>query len=355
MADSPPGGPPEYKVYKSRRNPFSGLGSGGLDGLRRRGRDKGPREPRERGGVTPGRVAKWLAVALVAWLLFSLVLFVVSAQVSGGLSPRSERALSGGSNLLAGSNVLVLGTDTRAGDSIDKSQTGPARADTIMVLHTSLGGFRRLSIPRDAQADIPGHSIQKINAAYALGGRALMIETVERFLGNGLKINHLMEIDFKGFPKFIDAIGGVTVTAKRRICSPPFDNFFKGLRFKKGENQLTGRKALGWARVRKNRCAPSENDLDRAERQQQLLAGVRGQITSPSIIFRAPWAAWKAPRAFKTDLHGPGLLALMTDAAIGGTGDSEVLRPSCLGCGAQGSLVVPEGERRDAVDRLQNG
>jgi len=355
MADSPPGGPPEYKVYKSRRNPFSGLGSGGLDGLRRRGRDKGPREPRERGKITPGRVAKWLAVALVAWLLFSLVLFVVSAQVSGGLSPRSERALSGGSNLLAGSNVLVLGTDTRAGDSIDKSQTGPARADTIMVLHTSLGGFRRLSIPRDAQADIPGHSIQKINAAYALGGRALMIETVERFLGNGLKINHLMEIDFKGFPKFIDAIGGVTVTAKRRICSPPFDNFFKGLRFKKGENQLTGRKALGWARVRKNRCAPSENDLDRAERQQQLLAGVRGQITSPSIIFRAPWAAWKAPRAFKTDLHGPGLLALMTDAAIGGTGDSEVLRPSCLGCGAQGSLVVPEGERRDAVDRLQNG
>jgi len=357
MTDSPSGGPPEYKVYKTRRNPLSGLRSGGLDGLRGRGRgrDKGPKEPRERGKITPGRVGKWVAVALAAWLLFSLVLFLISAQLSGGLSPRSERGLSGGGSILTGSNILVLGTDTRTGDSIDKSQTGPARADTIMILHSSLGGFRRLSIPRDAFASIPGHDDQRINAAYALGGRALMVETVERYLGNDLKINHLMEIDFKGFPKFVDAIGGITVTAKRRVCSPPFDNFYKGLRFKKGENDLTGRKALGWARVRKNRCAPSEDDTDRAERQQQLLGGVRGQFFSPSIIFRAPWVAWKAPRAFKTDLHGPGILALTADAVVGGTGDSEVLNPSCAGCGPSGSLLVPEGERRDAVERLQNG
>ena len=351
MADSPPGGPPEYKVYKSRRNPFSGLGSGGLDGLRRRGRDKGPREPRERGEVTPGRVAKWLAVALAAWLLFSLVLFLISAQLNGGLSPRSERALSGGGSIVTGSNILVLGTDTRTGDSIDKSQTGPARADTIMVLHASLGGFRRLSIPRDAEAEIPGHSVQKINAAYALGGRSLMVETVERYLGNDLKINHLMEVDFKGFPKFVNAVGGITVTAKRRICSPPFDNFYKGLRFKKGENHLNGRKALGWARVRKNKCAPGEDDRDRNARQQQLLAGTRGSLISLRTLFHAPFIAWKAPRAFKTDFHGPGYLALAADAAFGGTGDSIVLRATV----DESSLQVPEGERRDAVDRLLNG
>ena len=353
MADPRFEGPPEYKVYKTRRNPLAKLGSGGLDGLRRRGRGKGPKEPREREKITPGRVAKWIALALVAWLLFSLALFLISAQLSGGLSPRSERALSGGGSILTGSNILVLGTDTRTGDSIDKSQTGPARADTIMLLHASLGGFRRLSIPRDAFASIPGHDDQKINAAYAIGGRSLMVETVERYLGNGLKINHLMEIDFRGFPRFVDAIGGITVTAKRRVCSPPFDN--KGLRFKEGRNHLSGRKALGWARVRKNRCAPSEDDTDRAERQQQLLSGVRGQFFSPFILFRAPWVAWKAPRAFKTDLHGPGLLALTADAVVGGTGDSEVLRPSCAGCGPGGSLLVPEGERRDAVDRLEKG
>ncbi len=355
MADSPSSGPPEYKVYKSRRNPLSGLGSRGLDGLRRRGSDKGPRKSRERGPVTPGRVVKLLALGAVAWLLFALALFLVSAQLSGGLSPRSERALSGGSSLLAGSNILVIGTDTRAGDSIDKSQTGPARADTLMILHTNLAGMRRLSIPRDTEAVIPGHSTQKINAAYALGGRPLMVETVEGYMGNDLKVNHLMEIDFKGFPEFIDSIGGVTVTAKRRVCSPPFDNFWKGLKFKKGENHLSGAKALGWARVRNNECAPSETDVDRAARQQQLLAGVRGQVFSLGTFFRAPLVAWSAPKAFKTDLHGPGLMAIALDAAVGGTGESKVLKPSCLDCGAGGSLRVSKADRADAVDWLNNG
>jgi len=355
MADPPAGAPPEYKVYRSRRAPLAGLRDRGLDGLRPNRRRREPKAPRERRGITPGRVVKWLALALAAWVLLSLVLFMVSAQMSGGLSPRTERALSRGGSLLTGSNVLVLGTDTRAGDSIDRSQTGPARADTIMVLHTSLGGMRRLSIPRDAFADVPGHSGQKINAAYALGGRALMIETVERFLGNDLEINHLMEIDFKGFPEFIDSIGGVTVNAKRRVCSPPFDNFWRGLRFKRGENHLNGRRALGWARVRKNNCAPQENDLARAERQQQLLAAVRGQIVSPGTILRGPFVGWKAPKAFKTDFHGPGYLALVADAAVGGTGEAVVLNPSCLGCGPGGSLLVSEGERRDAVDRLMGG
>jgi LCP family protein required for cell wall assembly len=355
MADSPSGTPPEYKVYRTRRGPLAGLRTGGLDGLRRGGRSRGPREPGDRRPLTPGQLLRWIALAAVAWLLVALVLFMISAQLSGGLSPRSERALSGGGSLLTGANVLVIGTDTRTGESIDKSQTGPARADTIMVLHASLGGMRRLSIPRDAFAEIPGHNAQKINAAYALGGRSLMTETVERYLGNGLKINHLMEIDFKGFPQFVDSIGGVTVTAKRRICSPPFDNFYKGLRFRRGENHLSGRRALGWARVRKNRCAPGEDDTDRAERQQQLLAGVRSQFLSPAIFFRAPWAAWNAPRAFKTDLHGPGLLALTADAVVGGTGESAVLRPSCLGCGPGGSLLVSEGERSDQVERLERG
>src|SRR5215212_7380003 len=158
-----PDSPPEYKVYKTRRNPFAGLGSNGLDSLRRRRR--GPKEPREPREIGPGRVLKWIAIAVVAWLLLALVLFLVSAQLNGGLSPRSERALAGGSSILAGSNILILGTDARTGASIDKSQTGPARADTIMILHASLGGFRRLSIPRDAFADIPGHDSQKINAA----------------------------------------------------------------------------------------------------------------------------------------------------------------------------------------------
>ena len=110
--------------------------------------------------------------------------------------------------------------------------------------------------------------MSKVNAAYAFGGPALTIQTLENFLGNGLQINHVVEVDFEEFPHFIDALGGVTVNNKTRICSPPFDNFWKGLHFKKGELHLDGRRALGYSRVRKNACAPNEDDRDRARRQQ---------------------------------------------------------------------------------------
>ena len=101
--------------------------------------------------------------------------------------------------------------------------------------------MRKLSIPRDASAEIPGHGTQKINAAYALGGPALMIDTVESFLGNGLEIDHLIEVDFEDFPEFIDALGGITVNNKTKICAPEFDNFYRGFNLKKGERELNGR------------------------------------------------------------------------------------------------------------------
>ena len=101
--------------------------------------------------------------------------------------------------------------------------------------------MRKLSIPRDSLAEIPGHDAQKINAAYALGGTSLMIKTVEGFLGNGLKINHVVEVDFQDFPDLIDAVGGVTVDNKSKICAPPFDNFWKGFNLPKGEHRLDGR------------------------------------------------------------------------------------------------------------------
>ena len=170
------------------------------------------------------------------WLLLSLVLFLISAQTQDGVSADTERALSSEGSLFTGSNILVLGSDVRTGESIDKSQSGPGRSDTIMLVHSAFGSVRKLSIPRDVEVDIPGHGVNKINAAYALGGPALTIETVESFLGNGLKMNHLVEVDFENFPDFIDSLGGVTVNNKTRICSPPFDNFWKGLRLQEGRD-----------------------------------------------------------------------------------------------------------------------
>jgi LCP family protein required for cell wall assembly len=351
-----PQGPPEYKVYRSRRGPLGGLKpSGDLEGLRRRLGRRRDREPGERRDLTLGRVLKWAVVAIVCWLLLSMVLFLISAQVEQGVSDSAKRALSTQGTLLSGTNILVLGSDQRGGESIDKSQSGPGRADSIMVVHSAFGSVRKLSIPRDSFAQIPGHGAQKINAAYAIGGPALMIQTVEEFLGNGLKISHLIEVDFKDFPKLIDALGGVTVNNKTRICAPPFDNFWKGFRLPKGEQHLNGTKALGFSRVRKNPCAPNENDLDRAARQQEVLTGIRHQLTSPTTFFRLPLVSWRAPKALRSDLRGPGLMELFTDLATGGTGGTMVLEPSCLSCGPGSSLMVSEGARSDAVEKLQNG
>jgi LCP family protein required for cell wall assembly len=354
--NDPRGGPPEYKLYRSRRRPLGRRGArGDLEGLRERLGRRRERPPREREGLAPGRVLKWLAAAAAAWLLLSLVLFLVSAQLEEGVSERAEAALSSGGSLLTGSTILVLGSDARTGESIDRSQTGPARADSIMLLHAAFGSVRKLSIPRDSFADIPGHGAQKINAAYAIGGPALTIETVERFMGNGIEINHLIEIDFDDFPELIDGLGGITVTAKRKICSPPFDNFWKGLTFPRGELHLDGTRALGFARVRKNSCAPNENDIDRAERQQEVLSGIRGKLLSPTTFFRLPLVSWRAPKTLRSDMRGPALMALFGDLATGGTGDTMVLEPSCLSCGPGSSLVVSEAAKEDAVRKLVEG
>jgi LCP family protein required for cell wall assembly len=351
MNDPRPPGSPEYKVYRSRRGPRL-RPSGDLDALRRRLRRRRPTEPGERPGISPGRVLKWVALFVVFWLAVSLVLFLVSAQTNKGVSDQTKAALSNQGTILGGSTILVLGSDQRTGASIDESQRGPARSDTIMLLHVGLGSVRKLSIPRDAEAQIPGHGTQKINAAYALGGPPLAIKTVESFLGNDLRINHLIEIDFHNFPKFIDSLGGVTVDVEEKVCSPPFDNFWKGLTFKPGRQKLDGERALGYARVRKNSCAPNETDLDRARRQQQVLAGVRSKLVSPGTFLRLPLVSWKAPRTVRSDLRGPGLMALATDVATGGSGGTAVLEPTCLGCGVGGSLRVSEGEKADEVRKL---
>ena len=346
---------PDYKVYRSRKRPLQRLSGGtDLNALKRRlSRARNEEPSRESRRITPGRVLKWIALAIAGWILLSIVLFLISAQLQDGVSPEAERALSDDGNLLTGSTILVLGSDARTGESIDESQSGPSRADSIMLVHASLGSVRKLSIPRDIEVEVPGHGTNKVNAAYALGGPALTIETIEGFLGNGLQISHLVEVDFEDFPELIDALGGVTVNNKTRICAPPFDNFWKGITFRKGELELNGRRALGYARVRKNPCAPAEDDRDRAARQQEVLRAMGDAATSPSAFLRLPLVSWRAPQALKSDMKGPALMALFADMATGNSDETEVLEAGC--CINGSNLFVSDGAKRDAVDTLLNG
>jgi LCP family protein required for cell wall assembly len=344
-------GPPEYKVYRSRRGPLSGLKTGGeLKALKRRFGRRQPRDPGERKAITPGRIVAWVAGIIVFWLLLSLVVFMISAQVEHGVSDSTKAALSSSGTMLTGSNILILGSDQRIGASIDKTQSGPSRADSIMVVHAALGSVHKLSIPRDSYAQIPGHGSQKINAAFAFGGAGLTVQTVENFLGNGVKINHVVEVSFQDFPKLIDSLGGIDVTLKRCVVSRNVFENGNVFRLKRGTHHLNGQQALEFSRIRENKCAPNETDIQRAARQQLVLQRMRAKAVSPTTFFRLPWVSWSAPRAVRSDMGGLGLSGLFSDLVTGGSGSTHVLTPQ--GPGPAGSLLISPAERQTAVKEL---
>lgn len=374
-------GAPEYSRYRSKprglrerlRGEDAGLDALAADGGRGDGRGGGPGGPgRRRGlprrrreggrrGITPGRVVKWVVLAVGAWLALSLVLFLVSAQIQKGkVSDDAKAALTdAGYPLTSANNVLILGSDQRESGTKEPgaNTSGPSRSDTIMLWRVGGGKSARLSIPRDTIVDIPGHGLNKINAAYAFGGAALSIDTIEQYLG--VPINHLIEVDFENFPKLIDALGGITVKTGR-VCSDISGGKANGgwsLRLRAGENKLNGEDALALARTRKNSCNPAEDDLTRARRQQDILSGIKDKVTSPTTFFRLPWVSWAAPKAMKTDMGGPTLLGFFGASAIGGTPPVRVLRPSgfqTLPDGGSG-LVVSDADKQAAVRAFMDG
>jgi LCP family protein required for cell wall assembly len=372
------GGRPAYTLYRSKprgmRERLRGEDAG-LDELRADGPGEaapGPRGPRRRlsglrrrggygGRVTPGRALRWIAVAVVAWLVLSLVLFLVSAQIERGKVSSAAKAelRSAGFPIASANTILILGSDARPKGSKEPGANpgGPSRSDTIMLWRVGGGHAARLSIPRDTIVDVPGHGTQKINAAYAFGGAALSIRTISTYLG--IPINHLIEVDFTNFPKLVDALGGVDVKTGR-VCSEINGGTRNGgitLNLPAGTNHLDGKQALALARTRKNRCNPAEDDLTRAKRQQQILSAMKGRVLSPTTFARLPWVSWYTPKTMRTDMGGPTLLGFFAAAATSGSPPVEVLRPSAFQTLPDGEsgLVVSQAEKQAAVQRFLDG
>ncbi len=335
---------PDFTVYKSRRSPFRWLRDRFRLPERRPDKRKDDKPGKERHRRPPWRrLLKWGLVAIAGWLALSLVLFLVSAQISGSkLDGKSKDALSKSGNFLTNPNtILVLGSDKRKGEA------GRGRSDTILLWRFDGGSSSKLSIPRDTRVTIPGFGQDKINAAFALGGPELTIKTIE-FNFPPIKINHLMMINFDGFADLVDALGGVKMTLGKCIVSR-----FEGrtLRLKKGTHNLNGKDALGVVRTRKNRCAPSESDLTRARRQQQFLEAVKSKIKSPVTFFRLPWVAWEAPGAIESDMKGFSLISMFFEMLRASSSKPEVLPVKPSGIGTQ--LVVRDPEYRTAIKRFQ--
>ena len=209
---------------------------------------------------------------------------------------------------------------------------GPYRSDTIMLIRAGGGTFRKLSIPRDTLADIPGQGPQKINSAYAFGGAKLAVRTVEDLLG--INVDQVAIIDFDGFRKFIDAIGGIDGRPAHRPSARAVSGGAFNLDLEEGENHLDGFQAITLARTRENTCGSGEfagTDVERAQFQQLILDGIKGKLTSitslPLNFIKGPLIGWNAPKAMVSSMGVLTMPQLVISAAIGGGGGTDVLKP----------------------------
>ena len=336
------------------REPRGQGGVPGLDRLRDLRRSRQARKGRRRGigGITFGRIVKWLVLAALGWALLSFVVFLISAQIEQGkISAATEQALDPGPiPLTSPTNVLVLGSDQRSEQTAEpgSSTSGPSRSDSILLIRTGGGVNSRLSIARDTMVDIPGSGRQKINAAYAIGGPALAIQTIKGYLG--IEIHHILQVSFADFPELVDAMGGIDYRGPCVVAKVNGGARNGGVTLRIRNNRevrLNGKKALALARVRKNSCRPNENDLHRAARQQRVLSAMRSRALSPAGFVRGPLIGWQLPKTIKSDMAGPTLSAVIANLAIGGTPETHVLGTV--------SGEVPDDLRAREVRRFLDG
>jgi len=351
--------PPQYTRYRARRRLLGGneTEQEALTPKPRRTRRGADRLKR----LTFKRVLLGVLLFVVGWLLLSLVLFLISSHFERTPLPTNVQSVldPAGNPLTSVNNILVLGSDRRQKDSKEPGAetTGFGRSDTIMLIRTGAGHAARLSIPRDNVLEIPGHGMQKINAAHEFGGPALSVSVIKNWLG--VPINHVVEVNFENFPQLINAMGGVTYKGGC-IISDLDGGFSRGgftLRLSAGTHHIDGEQALALARTRENLCAPNETDIQREEHQQALFNDMKNQLESPTSFFRLPWIAWNTPPAIISDMSGPALLAMFASLAVSGTPPTRVLIPT-------GQVTLPDGEeglttseeaRRAAVARFMSG
>jgi LCP family protein required for cell wall assembly len=227
------------------------------------------------------------------WLRFLTASFVIIASVAGATSASLILYLSDIANALRDNSIgqavknelakvpdsgaqtiLILGSDKR-----NKEISGKyGLSDTTMLLRLDpdRGAIALLSLPRDLKVEIPGIGTSKLNDAYAYGGPKLTLQTVKQV--TGLQVNHLVNVDFTGFARAVNAIGCVYVDVDRRYYVSPEANFSE-INLQPGYQALCGFDALSYARYRH-----TDNDIVRAARQQAFLREARAKVPPQRLV-----------------------------------------------------------------------
>lgn len=264
-AGSAPGDPEPTRVLPTTARPTS----------RSRPPQPGPaRPPAPPRPVRRRRRFGWLKLVLLLWLVFlvAVPLWAWSQIEKVDAEPRGDRPGS-----QPGHTYLLVGSDSREGLTRKQRRefgTGTAagrRTDTIMLLHTGAGPNLLLSVPRDSLVEVPGYGTTKINAAYAYGGPRLLVRTIEN--ETGIRVDSYVEIGFAGFVSVVDAVGGVQICPTKAMKDP-----LANLDVRRGCQEVDGPTALGYARSRK---LSSLGDIDRAQRQREVVSAVGDKAASP--------------------------------------------------------------------------
>jgi len=196
-------------------------------------------------------------------------------------------------------NLLVLGSDKREGDEDE-----PSRSDTIILVHVDpdLDYLSLLSLPRDFRVNVPGYGFNKINYAFAVGGAALTIKTVEQV--TGVDIDHYIEVDFNAFRDITDSLGGEYVDVDRRYYN---DNpAYELIKLAPGYQLLDGDDALDYVRFRRD----LNLDFGRMERQQTFLSAMKEQAMGWDLPFKLPRLVSSLFSNIATDLGANEVLKL---------------------------------------------
>ena len=289
-----PGGPGEPPSAPDE--PVTGPGQRGDPPAARPGppprggrRRPGPSDAQQRlmTRIAAGRKARQRRLMLTVSAALSVAVLFVAGTAWGFTSYINDtigrvNAGTAGTPASGPLNVLLAGVDQRSGLTrhqelaLHVGNDVSSNSDTMMVIHVSGDRSRVtvISIPRDSWVNIPGHGFNKINAAYGLGGPKLVVQTVEA--DTGLTINDFIQVNFLGFVRVIDALGGVN------ICLPfAVDDPYSGLHLSKGRHHVSGITALEYAR---DRHSFATSDLARIQDQQRLLSSMLSEAISSGTL-----------------------------------------------------------------------
>ena len=218
--------------------------------------------------------AKGCFISVVIVFFLGLLIVLCISILNLNSSPEGSLSETSSIGIFTSKDLLLLGVDEREGSSNFEGRT-----DTIIIFHIGKWGEKDtlISIPRDTRVYLEGHGWNKINAAYVYGGEKMIKQEISEL--TGIKINKYMLINFDGFKRIIDILGGVDI-----VVDEPLHDPLSGADFNLGTYHMDGQQALSFARCR----ATAKADLDRADRQKYLINEVIKQKINFSMVPKTP-------------------------------------------------------------------